>query len=331
MSATVKQVAQYAGVSVATVSKYINGGNLKPEYLARVEKAVRELDYQVNEVARNLKTKKSFLVGVLVPSLGIRFYASIISRIQKILLDKGYTTLLLGYRRNNRIEFRHLDVLLRWHVDGIILFPATNEKQLLEKILRQRIPVVLVDNLIEGIQCDAVVINNYESAFSATEKLISLNHRNIALCRGPYETYTAAERVRGYLDAMRQSGLAPLIEDGNYNLEDAYHATKRLMLAESPPTALLCSNLTMSYGMIRALIELGRRIPEDVSAIAFGEQELDFVLPTPLTRVIPPMDEISRRVAERIVRKIERPDETQTPRVETLRAEIQYTVSIRQI
>ena len=124
MSATVKQVAQYAGVSVATVSKYINGGNLKPEYLARVEKAVRELDYQVNEVARNLKTKKSFLVGVLVPSLGIRFYASIISRIQKILLDKGYTTLLLGYRRNNRIDFRHLDVLLRWHVDGIILFPA---------------------------------------------------------------------------------------------------------------------------------------------------------------------------------------------------------------
>ena len=112
MSATVKQVAQYAGVSVATVSKYINGGNLKPEYLARVEKAVRELDYQVNEVARNLKTKKSFLVGVLVPSLGIRFYASIISRIQKILLDKGYTTLLLGYRRNNRIDFRHLDVLL---------------------------------------------------------------------------------------------------------------------------------------------------------------------------------------------------------------------------
>lgn len=331
MGATVKQVAQYAGVSVATVSKYINGGNLKPEYLARVEKAVKDLDYQVNEAARNLKTKKSFLVGVLVPSLGTGFYASIISRIQKILLDKGYTTLILVYQRNNQIDFRHLDVLLRWQVDGIILFPNANAKPLLEKILRQEIPVVLIDNLIEGIQCDAVVINNYESAFSATERLISLNHRNIALCRGPRETYTAVERVRGYVDAMRQNGLMPLIENGNYDLEEAYRITKRWMLSVNPPTALLCSNLTMSYGMLRALIELDRRIPEDVSAIAFGEQELDFFLPTPLSRVIPPMDEISRQAAGRIVHRIECPDEEAQPYVKILHAQIQYTGSIRQL
>jgi len=331
MSATVKQVAQYAGVSVATVSKYINGGNLKPEYLERVEKAVKDLDYQVNEVARNLKTKKSFLVGVMVPSLGRGFYAAIISRIQKILLDKGYTTLILGYQRNNEVEFRHLDVLLRWHVDGIILFPGINEKALLEKILLQKIPVVLVDNLVEGIQCDAVVIDNYENAFAATEKLISLNHKRIALCRGSYGSYTASERARGYLDAMSQSGLTPLVENGNYDLEESYNATKRLMLADNPPTALICSNLTMSYGMIRALIELGKRIPEDVSVIAFGEQELDFILPTPLTRVVPPMDEIGRRAADRIVHKIECPDEERAPQVEYLHAEIRYTTSVQEI
>ena len=330
MSATVRDVAKLAGVSVATVSKYMNGGNLREDYRERVEKAVHDLDYSINEVARYLKTNKTFLIGVLVPSITSSFLTDIISSIQKYLMENGYTALVLDYQKSHSVEMRQLDVLLSWNVDGIILFPGFHETDIIEKIKRQQIPLLLIDNLLEGVDCDAVVINNYESSYSAVEKLISSGHKSIGLIAGPSETYSASERRRGFLEAVAAHGVTAIEANGKYTIDGGYNATKELMQVSEHPTALLSSNYHMTIGMLRALGEMNLKIPEDVSVITFDEQEFDFALPTPITAIVQPVEEISRAATKLILSKIGGTGGSNS-HIEVLDTQCKLTDSVKQI
>ena len=331
MAATVKEVAQRAGVSVATVSKYMNGGNVKEAYRIKVEEAVKELDYAINAVARNLKTNKSYMVGILTPEITSSFVTSVISLIQKNLLDMGYTTLILDYQADRKQESRQLDVLIQFKVDGMILFPAFNEVDLVETIKKNNIPLLLVDNQIYGADCDAIVTNNRESSYEATKKMIACNHKHIVICRGPEETYTANERYLGYLDAMTESGLTPVSVNGSYTIEGGYQAIKQLAADGCKPTAIISCNYHMTIGILRALYELNWRIPEDISMIAFDEQVFDFALPVSISAIIQPLKEVSACAAKRIVEMIEKKDTERTPSVDVLKASLNETESFQAI
>lgn len=302
--ATVKEVAQLAGVSVATVSKYMNGGNVREPYRAKVESAVRELGYVINEAARTLKTKKTNMIGILTAEIGSSFTTSVISIIQRELLNMGYTTLILDYQADRKLESRQLDVLLRFNVDGIILFPIFNEAYLVETIRKNKIPLLLVDNEIYGEKCAAVVTNNRKSAYCATKRLIECNHVRIALCRGTEETYTAEERFKGYMDAMAECGLPPIVVNGYYSVKGGYRAVKQLAQLSDVPTAVISCNYNMTIGMLRALYELNWRIPEDISVVAFDEQLFDFALPVSISAIIQPIETVGVYTARRIVEMI---------------------------
>lgn len=305
LSATIKDVAELSGVSVATVSKYINGGNLRENYRIPVEKAIKELNYSVNEVARNLKMNRTQMIGILASDISSYYVSDTIKHIQTVLMEKGYIPLILDCQKSQEIEWKQLNVLLRWKVEGIILFPAFNEKELCLKVTEMNIPLVLVDQMIYGIDVDCVTSNNYESAYQITEKLIEAGHTRIGLCRGTVGIFTADERARGYEDAMRQHGLTSLIELGQFTIEGGYEATKHILSSPERPTAVLSCNNHMTIGMLRALTELGMSIPKDISVAAFDKQELDFALPTSLSCVEQPKEKIGRFAAELILKKIE--------------------------
>ena len=329
MALKMLDVAKIAGVSVATVSKYINGKYISDEYRERVEKALRETDYCLNTAARNLKTKKSMLVGVLVQTITSSFTASVMFNIQRFLLDYGYTTIILDCHGSAEVEERNLDVLLQLQVDGIILKPGIAEKNLLHRIIKNGVPVVLVDNLIPDIDCDAVVTDNFDAAYLITKKVIESGHKRIALCSAKENGYTAIERTRGYEQAMEEAGYPVLKERGNYSIHDGYNAAIKVLESPYRPTAVITSNYYMTVGLLRAIYEKHMSVPEDISVFAFDEQDFDYALSTRVSCVIQPVEDISRNAVDILLEKMKNHDKPYEVRV--VKTRMQETGSVKRL
>ena len=174
--------------------------------------------------------------------------------------------------------------------------------------------------MIEGSLCDAVVTNSRESAYALTRRIISCNHQKVAICAGPSEMYTARERLQGYLQAMKDYELEPQVINGYYSVEGSYKAIKNLLESEERPTATL--------GALKAVNELGLRIPQDLSFAGFDELEFGCALPTEISTVVQPLEEVGVHAACRILSRIEKSD-INPPYVDVLKTEITYTDSIR--
>lgn len=330
MAATVKDVALRAGVSVATVSKYMNGGKLRESYRKSVEQAVEELGYSINEIARNLKIKRTYIIGVLASSIRSTFIATIISALQCSLLDKGYSTVIVDYQCDKDLEAKQVEVLLRRQVDGVIIFPAENEIGIIEVVKTRGIPVMLLDNILEDYPCNAVVTDNRDCSERVTRRLIELGHRNITICAGPKYMYTAKERLAGYLSAIETSGLKPSVILGEYETQTAFDALVNMAKSREKPTAIISSSYYTALGALRALNELSWRIPDDVSFVTFDDLEFNCALSPQISTVIQPLEEIGLCAAEKIVSLVEN-GQSGDPCITTLKSKIQYTSSIRPI
>ena len=329
MALKMLDVAKMAGVSVATVSKYINGKYISDDYRKRVEKVLRETDYRLNIAARNLKTKRSKLVGILVQTVTSSFTASVMFNIQQSLLDHGYTAIILDNRSSRELEERNLDLLLQLQVDGIIMKPGNDEDEILQRIIKNDVPVVLVDNLIPGIDCDAVVTDNFDSAYRITRKVIDCGHERIAVCSGYKNSYTACERTRGYEQAMREAGYTTFMEQARYSVEEGYKAAQRVLESSYGPTAIITTNYYMTVGLIRAIYEKHLSVPEDISVYAFDKQDYDYALSTAISSVIQPIRKISRSAVDLLLKRIENHKKPIEIRVE--KTEAQETGSIKKI
>lgn len=333
MAATIKMVAERAGVSVATVSKYLNGGNVYKENAIRIQKAVDELDYKLNDVARSLKTNKSYIIGVLAASIQSNFIAEIISTLQCSLANYGYSTLIVDYQEDEVLEKKQLDVLLKKKVDGIVLFPFQNEKEIVHLIQKEKIPVLMIDNLIQDVECDAVVTNNRQGVYEAVKQLVSYNHSRIGMVTGPLKMYTARERLNGYLDALRDSQIEideKLIAVADYDIDSGYNCMKVLIECEERPTAVLVTNYYMAIGVLKVLHENNIRIPEDMSVISVDELEFSRVLDTPISSIKQLRKEMGDMAAGIIVDRI-RGEISDFPKIVYLDTELIWTRSVRPI
>lgn len=330
MAATIKMVAERAGVSVATVSKYLNGGNVYEENAIRIQKAVDELDYRLNDVARSLKTNKSYIIGVLAATIRSDFIAEIISTLQCSLANYGYSTLIVDYQGNEELEKKQLDVLLKKQVDGIVLFPLQNEKEIIHLIQKEKIPVLMIDNLIEDVECDAVVTNNRQGVYDAVKQLVHYNHKRIGMITGPLKMYTARERLNGYLDALNDSQIPVddnLIAIADYDIESGYNCMNALLQYTERPTAILVANYYMAIGVLRALHENKIRIPEDMSVISVDELEFSWVLETPISTIKQSCKEMGKMAATIIVDRI-RGEISDFPKIVYWDTELIWTKSV---
>ncbi len=276
----IKEVAKKAGVSISTVSNVINGKKpVSPELKARVSGAIEELQYEVNPVGRGLKSHKTNQVGVIVPSFNQVYFPAVLQGIHEAGIKYGYTILVFETNGNVELEKEHVRFLQHSWSDGIILASYANGENISDrKYIRslvdsgnrkKAIPVVSLENVLDpGI--DAVVIDNRNAAATAVNHLISLGHRNIAHVSAPLRFQIGNLRLEGFRQTMRKAGLAvdeDLIREGDYSPISGYNAMMEILRQEKEFTAVFAANDQMGIGVIRALLDKGRRVPEDVAVI----------------------------------------------------------------
>lgn len=333
MAATIKMVAERAGVSVATVSKYINGGNVYEENRIKVQNAIDELDYKINEVARSLKTNKTYTVGILAASIQSTFIAGIISSVQHYLLQQGYSTIIADYQEDEKQERTQLEVLMQRQVDGLIVFPEENEEDVIRYVQEKGIPVLMVDNLVENVPCDAILTDNVSGTYEAVERLIQLNHRRIGIITGPQTMYTARERLKGYERAHEDYHIekdGDLVRVGGYNIDGGYRSMVELLELENPPTAVVMGNYYTAIGTLKAINERKLRIPQDISVVSFDYLEFSCILEKEITSICQQCDEMGKMAATKLVKRI-KGDQKNFPQIIRVKPEIKYTESIRKI
>lgn len=312
---TLKEVAQKADVSIATVSRVINNSNkVNPETRERVQKAMRTLGYRPSRVAQRLRNTngKSKLLGLIIPDIQNPFYSRIVRGIEDVAYQNDYALILCNSDENPARERFYLDVLRSESVDGVILPPIHQYGNVLDRIIDSGIPVVCVDRKLAKDSVDTVVVNNRKGAYEAISHLLDLNHRRIAILASSSKYSSFKERLEGYEQALREKGVEideSLIREGDpRNAEKAKELTLELLQLEPSPTALFVTNNLMSLGVLQAINELNLSIPKDISVVMFDDISWATVVSPPLTVVKQPSYEIGRRAAELLFQRISDPD-----------------------
>lgn len=307
--ATIKDVAQLAGVSISTVSKYLNGGHVRPEKLEPIRSAIVQLDYRVNPIARSLKIRRSHSVGILLPSLAAPFFSSVFMASDKVLRERGYHSMISCYYANHGLERDYLSYLLGVGVDGLIYVPENlTAEEFQELTLHRNVPVVMVDRMIPGVDADAVLAENKKSSCNAVSRLIEKGHRRIALVGGPSSVLTAKERLAGYLQALELYNILyddALVFSGELSFAFGHQSFLELMNTGTPPTAVFSTNHDITMGVVTAAREQGLRIPEDVEIFGYDSVNICAVMTPPLPVVYQPEQEIGRTAAAYLIERLE--------------------------
>lgn len=300
MPATYKDIQRLTGLSLSTISKYFNGGNVKDENRRAIDRAVEKLNFHLNEYARGLKSRRSKTIGVLIPELNSTFNTSIIADVEDILRMHGYGTIVCDCHLNKKMEREAFEFLLSKMVDGIITIPFDRTGEHLKMAQVRGVPVVLVDRLTTGYKTDAVIVDNTGAAGLAVDEFVSCGHRRIAILCGPSGIYTMEARLEGFKKALLQNHLDLCDEylvSTELSVGGGYKGVKQLLNLEEPPTALLCANYEITLGAMIALNESGLKIPSQLSVIGFDNLMLSQIVKPRLTIIVQPMREIAENAA----------------------------------
>lgn len=308
MSVTIKDVAKYTGLSIATVSKYLNGKRVLEKNKILIDEAIEALGFQVNEMARGLKTNRSMTVGILIPNLENIFFTSIISHVENILIQHRYSTIICDYREDPKLAEEKINFLVNKMVDGIIMVPKSANIESINQVSNKGIPVIFIDRLLKGVKCDVVLSDNLNASYDAVEQLIIRGHRRIGIICGPKDIYTSQERLKGYLRVHEDYALGiekDLILYGNYDIESGYQLLIHLAEMKNPPTAVFVTNYEMTLGAIMAINERNIKVPDQLSIIGFDNINMAKIVKPPLSIVVQPMKEIGEKAAEVLLSRLQ--------------------------
>ena len=307
--ATIKDVAKLADVSLATVSKYINGGKVRPGNAEAIAGAIAQLDFRINPHARGLKNHVSRAVGILLPDMTAPFFGSVITAIDRVLREKGIHTLIACYGSDHGLEREKLQFLLSNGIIGLIYVPEDlSSEEFKELTAHFCIPTVQVDRLIPGVDCDAVLVDNTDAAYRAVSHLIEKGHRRIAAITGSKTVFSSKERLVGYLRALSDHGLlyddALVISERN-DFATGYLGFDTLMSLQSPPTAVFTSNYDITIGLTTAAREHGYHLPEDLDIVGFDCGDIFAMLHPPLPIMQQPEQQIGQLAAQYLLQRME--------------------------
>ncbi len=334
MAATIKDIARETGLSLATISKYINGGNLREKNRVAIERAIKKLDYHVNEYARGLKSKKSRTVGMVLPELSNLFNMKIVSVIERILQEQGYSIIICDSQNNLEQEARSVEFLLSKQVDGIINIPMGNSSSHLAPAVEHQIPILLLDRPLDKLNdvVSCVLIDNQRAARMAVRLLLDAGHRSIGVVVGPAGVYTAEMRLKGYREALEEYGIPfeeRLVARASLTVEGGYRQMRRLLKESKDMTAVFVTNYEMTLGALIALNKEGVQIPQELSIVGFDNiMDLSRVFRPSLTIVSQPMEQIGIQAARLMLERLSG-DASAAPMTVTLSATLREGASIQ--
>ncbi|MCR8636346.1 MULTISPECIES: LacI family DNA-binding transcriptional regulator [Paenibacillus] len=286
---TIVDVAKSAGVSIGTVSKVLNNKDyVSVEVKKKVQDTIERLNYQVNANARSLKALKTNKIGVIVSDISNIYMMSLAKVIEDRVRSMNYHMLIMSHNEDVTTEREVLQLILEQRVDALILVPTGGNVDMIQSVINNKIPVVIVDRKVDGITSDIIVDDNYYGSYEAVSYLHSLGHRRIGVIHGTENISIGKERLEGALaaiDKLECSKDKSLIVAGKFKADEAYKATIELLLLPERPTAIYCCNNTMTVGMLKAIQEQGLKIPEEISVIAFGDSTQWELVQPPLTLI----------------------------------------------
>jgi LacI family transcriptional regulator len=307
--ATMKDVARKAGVSVATVSAVLSGAAFVSDPLkVKVQKAIAELGYARNAVARSLKQGHSSLIGLVVPDINNPFFTSFVDHVQNAADAAGYTVLLGHTRFDYRRELPVLDLIRSQQAAGTILCPIGPETTYASIGQRMgNMKMVLADNGPEQCDVDTVVMQNEVAAELAALHIIRHGHRRIAMVTGPDFQFVSQRRHQAFIRALARESIdicPRLIAQGDFRDQEAYVAAKQLLKSEHKPSAIFAANNLMLIGVMRAITEAGLRVPEDISVVSIDDFAWAAAFQPKLTVVRQPIAELAQAAFAHLLRRI---------------------------
>jgi len=298
MSATIKDIAQKTGLGLATISSYLNGGNVREYNRIKIEQAIEELHFEVNEVARGLKTNSTRTIGVVIPQLDNVFFTGIISKCASILREHGYATIVCDCESTPEKEEEVISFFMKKRVDGIIISPIFSKNQLIRKFAEKK-PVIVIDRKMPDTGCSSVLVNNRKAVEEAVTLLIEKGHTKIGFIGGPDSLYTARERLAGYQKIMEKYNYFQdsYVEKTDYTIEGGRKGAELLLKRHPELTAMLLSNYETTVGSLIAVNEAGLTIPDNLSVIGYDNIDFARAYYPKLSIIMQPTEQIAVETA----------------------------------
>jgi len=321
---TIKDVARVADVSIATVSALLNGTARVSDKLAqRIWAAIESTGYSPHGPARSLRLGRTRSIALVVGDISNPFFTSLAKTVEARAVEAGYMVIVANSDEEPEKELKLLEMLREQRVAGILLTPSGHDPSYLLALSRiTDIPIVLLDRMLPQSAFDSVVVDNLAMARMATDYLVRLNHRRIALVIGKQHIWTMEQRLHGYREGLKLAGITadPTLElVADTRIETAYEVVQRLLTQPDPPTAIFAANILMMLGAIEAVMDMGYRCPEQVSLAGIDDFPGSSAIRPLLTTVTQPIEELAERAVRRLLEKIdEAPTAARKPNPQTI-------------
>ena len=300
--ATIKDVANEAGVSVATVSRTLSGvDRVSPGVRERVVAAVEGLSYRPNAVARSLRARNTRTLGLVIPNVRNPFFTQMARAVEDAARERGYSLVFGNTDEDPAREAEYLNVLLEKRVDGLIVSPARATSPHLEEMVRDGVPVVFLDRFVQGIEAPVVRADGRRAVDDLVEHLVGFGHEKLAIISGPPETVPGRERLDAFLNGAEARNVPvsrERVKVGDFRRESGFKAMRELLEQDEPPTAVFAANNLMALGALQSLKQAGLRAPERVSFASFDDVSWFELVEPSVTAVSQPVAELGSAAAE---------------------------------
>lgn len=317
-----KDIANMLGLSVSTVSRVVNGRRyVKEETREKVLAAIEKYNYVPNDVARSLKTSVTKTIGVIVPEIRETFFTQLIKGIDDVIAKSGYSIIIGDTGESPQREDEYLDLFSRRRVDALVLATVSSEPNKILSLIVNEIPVVFVDNLPRlSISFDAVLIDNELASQMAVDYLTGLSHRNIAIILGSKAETTGYNRLLGFSSRMSELGIATdtaLIKYGDYKEASGFACMEELLASRDvhPFSAVYVTSELMTYGAMKAIINNGLRVPDDISVLGFDVHDRSGLMRPGITTLRQPEEYIGRYTGELLIKRLSDAEEASKQKI----------------
>ena len=310
MAATIKDVAELAGVSISTVSRVVNNSKpVSPAVRRKVLEAIEELDYKPNQVARSLVTKKSNLIGIVLTDIGNYYIARMVRGMEEIGRMYNYDIILSSSYGNSNREIELLKLLKGKQVEGIVFVSENFDKNVLATIEELNIPSIYLNKYYKNQSLPSVSIDNFQAAYKMTEYLQGLGHEKILYINDNNNHEDSIERIKreGYKKSVEEKGLKEyILSTEGLKLEDGYSIGNSVvkLIKDENITAVFCNQDEIAIGLINYCYDNNIKVPEDISIAGFGDTELASIYRPGLTTIREPYYDIGAVAIRRVIKEI---------------------------
>lgn len=308
---TLKQIAKDLNVSVSTVSRILNGKakkfRISDKTVESVLKYAEKVGYAPNLIAKGLQASQTFTIGLMVPNIANSFFAVMAKNIEKWASKSSYSIILVDSDEDVEKEKKQVLNMMGRKVDGIIVAPVGDSFQHFTKIVKQKIPLILVDRYFANSTIPYITSDNYQGSYDATQQLISNGHTRICLICGNGSSELVKDRTNGYLDALHSAHIPiakELIIGNSFSIQNGLENTKSVLSLNNPPTAIFAMNNLIGLGVLQAIRELNLKIPNTISLIIFDNHPYLSLLNPSISAVKQNSEKIGEMAVKAILKEI---------------------------